>query len=343
MAIKILILLSMILSFDLHALTLMSYNVENLFDAEDDPGKDDETYLPLKHKSKKACKEIKNPYYRGECEKTDWTEAKINQKLENISEVVGSYTQRPDFLAVIEIENDSILKRLGAKLGYQNFISTHSPDERGVDVGLYFQKSKDISLVSSDELILKEGVNKPTRNILIGHFLYKKKDLFLLVNHWPSQGAPTAVRLAVAKKVREKLEELKKKFPKAYFVATGDFNTLDREYPSPFDELKRDNLLVDTRKYLDRDSVQGSYFYGRQMSWNLLDRFFISPELDKKKIAFKIWNPNMATGVYEFTHKDSPYRGSRVVGIPKRFDHKKKNLKKLGYSDHFPVILEIKD
>ncbi len=341
---KLLILfLSVSLSAPVLALNFMSYNVENLFDNQHDEGKKDEAYLPLKHKAKKACSAIADKYYRDECEKTDWTQEKINQKLENIKEVVSAASSKPELLAVIEIENDNILKALGEKLGYKDFISTHSPDERGVDVALFYTTSKDLKFKGVEEVELKEGMKKPTRNLLIGHFEYKGKDLFISVNHWPSQGAPTEVRVSVAKKLREKLEEIKKKYPKASFIATGDFNTLDSEYPRPFDELQRENLLTDTRKYLDRNSVQGSYFYPRQMTWNLLDRFFISEDLDKKKVSFKILTPNFATGLYEYTYKDSPFFGSRVVGIPKRFDHKKKNLKKLGYSDHFPVILEIKE
>ncbi len=331
------------LSLQTYALTFMSYNVENLFDTEDDVGKNDEAYLPLKHKSKSACKKIKNSYYRGQCEKTDWIPKKLEQKLSNIKEVVDSYPKKLDLLSVIEVENDNVLKALGEKLGMEKFISTHSPDERGVDVALFYRENKDLKFNKSEELELKEGLNKPTRNILIGYFKYKKRDLIILVNHWPSQGAPTKVRVAVAKEVREKLLKLKKKFPKAWVVATGDFNTLDREYPAPFDELRRDNLLVDTRQYLESKSIQGSYFYVKHMSWNLLDRFFISENLNssKAKIEFKIWNPDFTTGVFEYTYKDSAFFGSRVVGLPKRFEHSAKNLKKMGYSDHFPVVLVI--
>ena len=32
------------------SITVMSYNVENLFDSLDDPGKDDKAYLPIKTK-----------------------------------------------------------------------------------------------------------------------------------------------------------------------------------------------------------------------------------------------------------------------------------------------------
>ncbi len=332
-----------ILSLQSNALTFMSYNVENLFDVKDDKGKNDEAYLPLKHPAKSACKKVQNKYYRGQCEKTDWTQGKLDQKLTNIKQVVESYPHKLDLLSVIEVENDKVLAALGKTLGMEKFISTHSPDERGVDVALFYRPSNELKWIKTEELELKEGLKKPTRNILIGYFKYQKRDLIVLVNHWPSQGAPTKVRVAVAKEVREKLLALKKSFPKAWVIATGDFNTLDKEYPAPFDELQRDQLLIDTRQYLESKSIQGSYFYVKHMSWNLLDRFFISENLNssKKKIEFKIWNPNFATGVFEYTYKDSAFFGSRIVGLPKRFDHQAKNLKRMGYSDHFPVVLEI--
>lgn len=330
-------------SFQSYALTFMSYNVENLFDTLDDKGKNDEAYLPLKSKAKVACQQVKNKYYRRECENTDWTPPKLTQKLLNIKQVVQSYPQKLDLLSVIEVENDNVLADLGKTLGMSKFISTHSPDKRGVDVALFYRESDELKFKKVEELELKEGLKKPTRNILIAFFKYQKKELIVLVNHWPSQGAPTKVRVAVAKELRAKLLKLKKKYPKAWFIATGDFNTLDKEYPQAFDELKRGNLLMDTRHYLKKNDLQGSYFYARNMSWNLLDRFFISQNLNssKMKVNFEIWHPNFATGVYEYTHKDSPFFGSRIVGIPKRFKHKEKSFKNLGFSDHFPVVLSI--
>ena len=336
---KSLTFLFLLLSSPIQAMTLMSYNVENLFDTLDDKNKEDEAYMPVKAKEKSACKKVTNPYYRKQCETTDWTEKKLAQKLSNIKEVVSSYPKEPDFLAVIEVENDRVLKMLGEKLGYSHFASTHSPDERGVDVALFYTPSKDVSFVSSEELEIKEGMNKPTRNILITHFKVKKNDLFIFVNHWPSQGAPTAVRLTVAKAFMAKVNELKKKFPKASMIATGDFNTLDREWPQPFAPLL-ENIFKDTRTLLEKDQYHGSYFYGRDMTWNLLDRFFVTEDIYKNKESkSEVWAPEFARGVYEYTYKDSIYYGSRIIGTPKRFDHKAKNLKKMGYSDHFPIVL----
>ena len=45
------------------AITVMSYNVENLFDSLDDPGKDDKAYLPYSLKQNKdhieACNKVR--------------------------------------------------------------------------------------------------------------------------------------------------------------------------------------------------------------------------------------------------------------------------------------------
>ena len=57
-------------------ITLMTFNVENLFDTEDDPGKDDYTYLPLAQKQtdehKKKCAGIAVDRWRDQCLNWDW-------------------------------------------------------------------------------------------------------------------------------------------------------------------------------------------------------------------------------------------------------------------------------
>ncbi|MCO4755188.1 MAG: hypothetical protein KC478_11955, partial [Bacteriovoracaceae bacterium] len=57
---KLITLMSLILSYGAFAktVTLMSYNVQNLFDTTHDAGKDDYTYLPYKLKSQSP--EIQN-------------------------------------------------------------------------------------------------------------------------------------------------------------------------------------------------------------------------------------------------------------------------------------------
>ena len=61
----------------------MAFNVENLFDAKDDPGKSDETYLPANKKKAKAhitkCKQITVRRWREQCLYWDWNEVVVEK------------------------------------------------------------------------------------------------------------------------------------------------------------------------------------------------------------------------------------------------------------------------
>jgi hypothetical protein len=63
--------------------SIVSYNVENLFDSLHDEGHEDFTYLPKKSKLKKECKTIENSYYRKYCQKLNWTPEKVEKKYPN--------------------------------------------------------------------------------------------------------------------------------------------------------------------------------------------------------------------------------------------------------------------
>jgi hypothetical protein len=60
------------------SLTIMTFNVENLFDNVDDPGKEDRTYLALADKQsaehKAACSEIEVDRWREQCLDWDWSD-----------------------------------------------------------------------------------------------------------------------------------------------------------------------------------------------------------------------------------------------------------------------------
>ena len=56
----------------------MSYNLNNLFDAQDDVGKDDKAYLPIALKNNDdhimGCLQVNNSKWRNECLFLDWSE-----------------------------------------------------------------------------------------------------------------------------------------------------------------------------------------------------------------------------------------------------------------------------
>jgi hypothetical protein len=74
------------------SLTIMTFNVENLFDNVDDPGKEDRTYLALADKQsaehKAACSEIQVDRWREQCLDWDWSDDIIEQKLAVVAGVI---------------------------------------------------------------------------------------------------------------------------------------------------------------------------------------------------------------------------------------------------------------
>ena len=76
-------------------ISLMTYNVENLFDTKDDMGKDDKAFLPASFKKnayhKGHCRGIEVKKWRDECLYLDWSEVAKTKKILNIAKVVSSY------------------------------------------------------------------------------------------------------------------------------------------------------------------------------------------------------------------------------------------------------------
>lgn len=306
-------------------LVVMSYNLENFFDAEDDPNVADETYLPKKHQGKQKCKEVKNPYYRKSCFNTNWTEEKIKRKIQQHMKVLEAFPQKIDLLGLIEIENERIGNLFKAKGKLKGLVMSTGNDRRGINVALLYDTER-FKLIGKRE----HPLSFKTRNILEVELIEKKskKTIYAFINHWPSQRSKTPKRLEAATVLEKRLSELEKKNDKGLILVMGDFNTLDKERPHPFDPV-----LKHLKDSADSSSGVASYFYKRTMSWNLLDRIFYSKNLKIEK--FDSFKPDFTQRVVEYTKKKSPYWGSRIVGAPKGYDHNK--VKKPGYSDHFPV------
>jgi endonuclease/exonuclease/phosphatase family metal-dependent hydrolase len=229
------------------SLTVMTYNVENLFDAFDDPDKTDETYLPIEKKQspshKVKCAGLKRDWWRKQCLETDWSESKIKRKLERLADVILQIGngKGPDVLILQEVENIKILRRLNQEYlqaaAYKEVILIEGPDERGIDVAMLSRlplnskpKLNTIDLPYIDRQtgkIDKTKEARPTRGILQAQFkLPGGETLTALGVHFPSQGSPTPAReVAIAK-----LLEVKKSLPKdEYIIVGGDFNITAKE------------------------------------------------------------------------------------------------------------------
>jgi endonuclease/exonuclease/phosphatase family metal-dependent hydrolase len=378
------VLLTLTLSNLVQARTLkvMSYNAHNLFDIAHDEGKNDWEYLPKDYPGKKeACEKESNPRYKDRCLQGNWTQAGLDLKVKQLAKVITN-TAKPDILAMSEVENRTVVQALADELGYKNIVVTNSPDHRGIDVALLFNEDADIKFIEAHEFIVKGTKSlkeKPTRNILEVVLKIAGENFSIFVNHWPSQGNPTKNRLKAAKLLRKRINKRARKSKGHKFLALGDFNTLKKDFPHPFKTVllsevvdtrdkkaveKQGSKLFSRKPYIQDLSTifdesrdvqtnakkalpKGTYFYVRDMTWNMLDRIFLSKnamESGKAKVDFKsykIETPDFAVRNFTYNDPTSYMNGTVINKIPFRSAHNTLDIEKAGYSDHFPVSVNI--
>lgn len=148
---------------------IMGYNVENLFDCSHDTLKNDYEFLPdaVRH----------------------WNYSKYKKKLDAVARViiaVGEWSP-PALVALCEVENDSVLRDLTRysvlREADYRYVITHSPDERGINVALLYQRGL-FKLLSGQSYSVTKAhkSNRPTRDILhVSGLLLNKDTLDVLI------------------------------------------------------------------------------------------------------------------------------------------------------------------
>lgn len=360
------LILLLILSSNIFSgeISILSYNVENLFDPSYVTEKKDWTFMPKSHPNKEQhCK--KKSYGIEHCLNTDWTVEKLNIKLNNLARVINSYPNKPDILALIEIEDHHVVARFANMLGYDNYIITNSPDPRGVNVALLYNETLDLKYVNKKEFDL-DLPEHPSRNILLVEFKLSSYPLFVYINHWPSQMQPVTTRIKAANLIKQDVDTKLLEDPKANVLVLGDFNTIDADYPNPLKVLTASdsNSLIDIdtlyRNSKDislrnkKSLALGTYFYARNMVWDTLDHFFINNNLINKNnlsintSSYKIITPQFSKKSYLFNeqatssvYSDDFRYGSIVNNVPINSNFTSQDLLTLGYSDHFPIVIKL--
>ncbi|MBL7934480.1 MAG: endonuclease/exonuclease/phosphatase family protein [Bacteroidia bacterium] len=300
-------------------ITLMTWNVENLFDCFDDPQKNDNEFLP---DSKK-----------------EWTEEKLNQKIDNLIKVLKEVKngKGPDILAVQEIENIEVLKmlknRFKAFSGY-GIVHYESADPRGIDCALFFNKNK-IDSLTSEAISVDVGANSNTRDILLFGGKAGKDKFFVFVNHWPSriggEEKTELKRIKAASALINRIDKIKEKNKNARIIAVGDFNDtpLDKSIQEGLGALPDETGKMINLTYPFAQKNEGTYKYNEQ--WNMLDQVIITKEFLAgnfyiDRASCKILRPDFA--IEKGGKKDGAmlptYQGKKYTA---------------GYSDHFPVIV----
>jgi endonuclease/exonuclease/phosphatase family metal-dependent hydrolase len=277
------------------AVTIMTFNVENLFDTRDDPGKDDRTYLPLEAKEtaehKAACAQVEVAAWRDQCLNWDWNEDILDRKMSVLAAAILQVNdgRGPDILALQEIENVSVLEQLRTQYlddaGYRPAILVEGDDNRGIDVAfltrLEISGKPKLHRISFDNAEPERVAD--TRGILEATFVLPDGTLLTgYAVHFPAPFHPTAMRVAAYRSLAKLRASLPADRPA---FAAGDFNTTSEEdrKESMLDRLAKPQWTVVHEKNCrdSRGACRGTSYYARDDTWSFLDMILWAPAQER--------------------------------------------------------------
>ena len=240
-----------------------------------------------------------------------------------------------------EVENRLVVNDLidSKFLKEKNYDIVHydSPDERGIDVALIY--NKDFFKVISSEtfsinLFYEDGVIDHTRDILLVEGFLNEEKVFILVNHWPSrregEKESEPKRITASNKVNEIISLIKQSNDNPKIIIMGDFN--DNPSNKSIKQLINSQDLYNPMETL-LSYTKGSLNY--RFQWNLFDQILFSTNFfEYKPNAHSFSNAKIFDDAFlkqfKGKYKDTPFR--TYVGLKY----------KGGYSDHFPVYIHLK-
>ena len=295
-------------------LTLVELNCENLFDCQHDSLKQDTEWLPTAVRK--------------------WTPDRYWRKVNNIGQEIISCSPDalPDLVALVEVENDLVLRDLTRRsllrnAGYE-YLMTESPDVRGIDVALLYQPFS-FHPVCYDYLDVQplEGM-RPTRDILYVQGETVNSDtLHVFVVHAPSRFGGEKVTRPNRRIVMERMISAIQLLPSdAKVIIAGDFNDY-ADSPS-LQYLEENSLCNVTRHAQGSHGAKGTYRYeGR---WQSIDHVLVSAALrDSVAHAFV----NDAPFLLE---EDKKYGGIKPFRTYNGYRYQR------GFSDHLPLVVRFR-
>ena len=333
--------------------TVAFYNFENLFDTINQTNNDEE-WLPNGAQN--------------------WTPKKYRQKLHNLARVLAEIgttdnpNNSPTFIGGAEIENRGVLEDLikeplliGKDYGIVHF---ESPDKRGIDVALLYQKKhfKPTSYKNIPLLIYKNQINSSvkeknekddasddkseidknldrvyTRDVLLVTGYLDGEEVNIMVNHWPSRSGgekkSSPFREAAGRLNRKIMDSIYKINPNAKIISMGDLN--DGAYNKSVKEgvgakrKKEEVKQFGIYNPFEQMAKEGNASLFYRDAGDIFDQIMVSETLIKKEYGgYQYWK----SGVY-----NKPFMITTIgqyKGYPLRH-----SMTEIGFSDHFPVYV----
>ncbi len=312
------------------------WNVENLFDVEDWPGRP--AWL-----QKRLAKELKG-----------WTRPVLDRKLAKLAEIIGLMNDRrgPDILGVCEVESRHVLDRLvdALKPLGRAYAIAHADtgDQRGIDVAFLYDGDRFQAGETFSHVILKRTA---TRDLFQVNFRTTPggRDLIVIGNHWPSRSGgqleSEPYRMLAGETLAYWHERiLEEKGGDVAIVVMGDFN--DEPFDSSITQYAlavrdRAKVLNARERPLLLNLMWPLLGAGRATlhfdNWaNLLDQFMISRGLVTGKSGFGVRDGSVRIEALPQMTRKGDYPGPIRFGRPSS-----SGFTGEGYSDHFPVSVVI--
>jgi endonuclease/exonuclease/phosphatase family metal-dependent hydrolase len=314
-----------------NSITIVFYNVENLFDIFDDPVTTDEEFTPGNPKN--------------------WNAEKYKKKIDDLANVLTSINdmELPGIIGFAEVENNKVLEELAnsSKLrkGDYGIVHYESKDERGIDVALLYSKNE-FKLIGSKPIPVVFGFDivDVTRDILyVKGVMNDGKTCHIFVNHWPSrtdgEQESEIKRITAAVTLRKEIDNILNFEEDARIIIMGDFN----DEPTNKSLLQILNATNKRKNISNRDlynlmydihntGTTGTITY--QNAWQVFDQIIVSPAILKKGDGYYL---NFDDGlIYNdesvlFTNPETGFKSpSRTYGGDTYYG---------GVSDHLPVYV----
>jgi predicted extracellular nuclease len=314
------------------------WNLENLFDEEN---------APPERRTDKVFRAIKSDI-------AGWTPPRRDRKVSQLASVIAQMNGGvgPDLLGVCEVENrfvlDLLVTAVSASLPDRSYGVVHADtdDARGIDVAFVYDDT--IFEVPANETFFHVVMRRnATREILQVNFRTDKgRTWSVFGNHWPSRSGgqyESAGYRAIAGETLAYFHQraLEVHGPETPALAMGDFND------EPFDP----SLVIHALSTRQRQRVTegdaprmwnlmwpalgqpgGTFYFDNQP--NVLDQFLVNKNMAKQNSPIRakvdtveiLRFPGTFTGKYS---KPKPFGG---MGDP---------VNENGFSDHFPISLEV--
>lgn len=303
-------------------LTFVELNCENLFDCQHDSLKNDTEYLPQSARH--------------------WTPRRYWQKLNNVSKEIiscgsdsGDYVV-PDFVALCEVENDTVMRDLTRRSLLRNanydYVMTHSADERGIDVALLYSPFSFLPITTSSLPVATKESTRALRDILyVSGRIVTDDTLHIFIVHAPSryggERKSRPLRMAFARVLCHAVDSIMQLSPNANIIVAGDFN--DYATDSSLVYIANHGMINVTRNAHGSNGAKGTYSY--QGEWGCLDHIFVSKALFASLESSRI--------------HDAPFlleEDKKYGGVKPRRTYTGYRYSAYGYSDHLPSVVRFR-